>query len=221
MRKIALSLAVLAITFSVTSCNKPADTVETKEATEVVEGTSVEGANTFTADVANSKLEWKGGKVVGSDSHNGTISLKSGDVLVKDGAVVGGTFVIDMNTITVLDITDAEKKAGLEGHLKGADAENADHFFNVAQYPEGKFEITGVKDGNVEGNLTLKGVTKSVSFPATVTVSENEVTIVSDKFNIDRTLWNVNFNNESLTDVAKDKVISNAIEVKVDVKATK
>lgn len=219
MRKITLSLVALALTFSVTSCNKPAETVETKDTTEVVDGTMVEGAETFNADVANSKLEWKGTKMMGSDSHNGTISLKSGEVLVKEGAVVGGHFVVDMNTITVLDLTDAEKKASLEGHLKGADAENADHFFNVAQYPEGKFEITGVKEGNVEGNLTLKGVTKSVSFPATVTVSENEVSIVSEKFNIDRTLWNVNYNSESVTDLAKDKVISNAIEIKVDVKA--
>lgn len=218
MKKIALSVAAVAFMFTVASCNKT-QTVETTEAETVAPAS--EEAVAFGVDVANSKIEWKGGKVVGNDFHNGTIALKSGEVNVKGQMVEGGSFVIDMNSITVLDITDADKKGYLEAHLKGTEAEKADHFFNVTQHPEGKFEITAVKDGNIEGNLTLKGVTKNISFPATINVTESEVSIISQPFNIDRTLWGVNFNSESMTDLAKDKIISNNIEIKVDVKAKK
>ena len=126
-----------------------------------------------------------------------------------------------MNSITVTDIDEENGKSHLEAHLKGATEENADHFFNVSGFPEAKFEITAVANGNVEGNLTLKGVTKNVKFPANITVTDNDVTITSEAFNIDRTKWGVNFNSESMTDLAADKVISNNIEIKFVVKATR
>lgn len=215
MKRIVLSLVVVAgLAFSATSCKKAEATEAAEVATESAEAVK------FTVDTASSSIEWKGGKVVGG-SHNGTIALSSGEVSVKDGVVEAGTFVIDMNSITVTDLTAETGKENLEGHLKGATEENADHFFNVAQFPEGKFEITSIAEGNIEGNLTLKGITKNVKFPATVTVGENDVTIASEAFNIDRTQWGVNFNSESVTDLAKDKVISNNIEIKLTVKAVK
>ena len=216
MKRIVLSLAIVAgLTFSTTSCKKSAEAADA----QVVAEATVE-AVTFDVNTAESVIEWEGGKVIGG-THNGTIALSSGAVSVKDGVVEAGTFVIDMNSIAVLDIEDAEKKGWLEGHLKGATAENADHFFNVSEFPEGKFEITSVVEGNVEGNLTLKGITKNVKFPATVTVTDNDVTIVSEAFSIDRTQWNVNYNSESATDVAKDNIIKNNIDIKLTVKATK
>lgn len=216
MKRIVFSLAIVAgLAFSATSCNKTAETKEAQEATQA----SVE-AVTYVVDTENSVIEWSGSKVI-SGSHNGTITLSSGEISVRDGVVEAGSFVIDMNSIVVLDIEDEEKRGWLEGHLKGSSEENADHFFNVATYPEGKFELTSITDGKVEGNLTLKGETKNISFPATITVTESEVTISADTFNIDRTLWGVNYSNESMTDVAKDNIISNNIGIKLTVKATK
>lgn len=214
MKRIVLSLAIVAgLAFSATSCKKSA-----VDAQDVAEATAE--AVTFNVNTGDSEIVWEGSKVIGG-SHNGTIALSSGEISVKDGVVEAGTFVIDMNSITVLDIEDAEKRGWLEGHLKGATEENADHFFNVAQFPEGKFEITSVADGRVEGNLTLKGVTKNVTFPATITVTDNDVTIVAESFKIDRTQWGVNFNSESMTDLAADSVISNNIVIKFVVKATR
>lgn len=216
MKKIVLSLAIVAgLAFSATSCNKTADIKEAQEATQA----SIE-AVTYTVDTDNSIIEWSGSKII-SGSHNGTIALSSGNISVRDGVVEAGSFVIDMNSIVVLDIEDEEKKGWLEGHLKGSSEENADHFFNVAAYPDGKFELTSVADGKIEGNLTLKGETKNVTFPATINVTDSEVTITADTFNIDRTLWGVNYSNESMTDVAKDNIISNNIGIKLTVKATK
>lgn len=218
MKKVLLSLVVVAgLVFTTTSCKKSENAADASEvATESAEAVK------FTVDTAASVIEWKGSKVMGG-AHNGTLMFSSGEVSAKDGAIEAGSFVMDMNSITVLDLADdAEKKGWLEGHLKGASEENADHFFNVSQFPEAKFEITSVSEGNIEGNLTIKGITKNVKFPATVTVSENELTIASETFTINRTEWNVNYGSGNVfKDLAADNVISDDIELKVVVKATK
>lgn len=222
MKKIVLSLAVIA-TLSLASCgNKNAETTTTTEQEVTAPATDAVGYKIATAD---SKIDWVGGKVSG-DTHTGTIGLSEGEVFVKDGKVTNGKFVIDINSIVVTDITDAEMKAGLEGHLKGTSEEKADHFFNATKFPTGAFELTSITEENgkqlVTGNLTLKEATNSITFPAVVTVTDAEVTIVSDEFEIDRTKWGVNFNSGSvLKDLAGDKIINDNIKIKISTKATK
>ncbi|WKW46583.1 YceI family protein [Myroides sp. JBRI-B21084] len=220
MKKNVFALVALAA-LSLTACKKENATVET----DAVEADApAADAVTYNAVAAESKIDWIGSKVSG-DQHAGTIALKEGMVMVANNMVTGGKFTIDMNTITVTDITDAEKKAGLEGHLKGATAENADHFFNVSKFPTATFEITKVADENgkqmVEGNLTIKEATHGIKFPATVTVTEGDVTIASDEFEIDRTKWAVNYNSGSIVKDLGDKVINDNIKLKFVVKATK
>ena len=222
MKKNVLALVAFAA-LSLTACKKENTTVETTDAVETT--TQTADAVTYNAVAADSKIDWVGGKVSG-DQHTGTITLKEGQVFVTNNAVTGGKFTIDMNSIVVTDITDAEMKAGLEGHLKGATAENADHFFNVSKFPTAAFEITKVSEENgkqmVEGNLTIKEATHAIKFPATVTVTDADVTIASDEFEIDRTKWAVNYNSGSVVkDLAGDKVINDNIKLKLAVKATK
>lgn len=217
MKKSVLTLfAVAALTL--TACNdKKAvdanDALETNEATET--------AVKYNVDIENSQIDWAGGKVAGG-GHTGTIALEQGEVFVEDGKVTTGKFVIDMKTITVTDLTEDTGKADLEAHLKGESEDKADHFFNVSKFPTATFELVNVKDSTVEGNLTMKGQTNSIEFPATVTVTDNDVTIASDEFEIDRTKWGVNFNSGSVfQDLAGDKIIKDNIKVKFTVKATK
>lgn len=222
MKKNVLALVAFAA-LSLTACKKENTTVETTDAVETT--TQTADAVTYNAVAADSKIDWVGGKVSG-DQHTGTIALKEGQVFVTNNAVTGGKFTIDMNSIVVTDITDAEMKAGLEGHLKGATAENADHFFNVSKFPTAAFEITKVSEENgkqmVEGNLTIKEATHAIKFPATVTVTDADVTIASDEFEIDRTKWAVNYNSGSVVkDLAGDKVINDNIKLKLAVKAIK
>ena len=222
MKKNVLALVAFAA-LSLTACKKENTTVETTDAVETT--TQTADAVTYNAVAADSKIDWVGGKVSG-DQHTGTITLKEGQVFVTNNAVTGGKFTIDMNSIVVTDITDAEMKAGLEGHLKGATAENADHFFNVSKFPTAAFEITKVSEENgkqmVEGNLTIKEATHAIKFPATVTVTDADVTIASDEFEIDRTKFAVNYNSGSVVkDLAGDKVINDNIKLKISVKATK
>ncbi|MBA9072488.1 polyisoprenoid-binding protein YceI [Flavobacterium gossypii] len=221
--RIASLLVLSALTLTVSCKNDKAAEAETTEAGTVKE---VSGeAATYTIDKENSKIEWTGSKPTGK--HTGTINLADGTVSVKDNALDTGKFTIDMNTITVTDLKAGDGKEDLEGHLKGTGGTEADfdHFFNVKKYPQSNFEITKAVTENgktsVEGNLTMKGITKNVKFPATVTVNGNTVTVVSDPFTINRTLWNVNYGSKSVFDNLGDKFINDDIELKVSVTAKK
>ncbi|UPQ78493.1 YceI family protein [Flavobacterium azooxidireducens] len=219
MKKTILSLVVLA-TLSLTSCKN--DKVESTEAVDAAVAT--EEASTYTVDASKSTIEWVGSKPAGK--HNGTIALSKGELALNNGKVESGNFTIDMNSITVLDLTAADGKEDLEGHLKGlGKEEDADHFFNTKKFPEGTFEITSVATVDavttVSGNLTLKGITKPVSFPATIAVDGDNVTLNSETFKIDRTQWNVNYASKSVFDDLKDKFVNDEIELKVSITATK
>jgi len=207
---------------SVTSCkNSDGEKAEVSKKAEV----AATSGKTMSVDVASSKVMWEGTKPTGA--HNGTVSISEGKVAVKDGKVTGGSFTLDMNTITCLDL-EGDSKAGLEGHLKGtAEAEKDDHFFNVKKYPTAKFEITKVTGlaGNAEanslvyGNLTMKDVTKQVSFKANITANENMVKVAAPKFTIDRTQWNVTYASKSIFDDLKDKFVNDEIGLQIELAA--
>lgn len=218
MKKSILSLFVLA-TITIVGCKN-----EKNEAADAADVAPVsEEAVTYTVDSTASMVAWIGSKPTGK--HNGTIVISGGEVKVKANALEGGNFTIDMNTITVLDLKAGDGKEDLEGHLKGATKENEDHFFNVAKFPTSTFEITSVTadagKATVSGNLTMKGITKNVTFPAVVSVDDTTVTIKSDSFKINRTDWQVNYASKSIFDDLKDKFVEDEIELVVTVKATK
>lgn len=178
----------------------------------------------YNVDTTATVIEWTGSKQVAS--HHGTIKLLTGIVYVKGAAIESGNFTINMNSIQTTDVKPEDGKADLEAHLKGTNMdESADHFFNVKKYPEGRFEITKIAEEEgktmVEGNLTLKGTTKNIKFPAKVTVSDSEVTIDSEKFVIDRTQWKVNYGSKSVFTDLGDKFINDEIELVVKLKAKK
>ena len=219
MKKSILSLFVLA-TITFVGCKN--EKTEAGDAADVA--VASEEAVTYNVDSSASMVEWVGSKPSGK--HNGTIALSNGELALNNGKVESGKFTIDMNSITVLDLAAGDGKEDLEGHLKGlGKEEDADHFFNTKKFPEGTFEITSVNTVDavttVSGNLTLKGITKPVSFPATITVDENTLTLSSESFKIDRTQWNVNYASKSVFDNLKDKFVNDEIELKVSITATK
>ncbi len=170
-------------------------------------------AKSIALNTETSTVTWVGTKPTGK--HNGTFKISEGSILVKDNAVTGGSFVIDMASLVVLDIpAEDESNAKLAGHLKSGD------FFEVEKFGTAKFEIVKVepytaaadteeKDPEyslanpthtVTGNLELKGVTKSVTFPAVVSVQDGKVQAEA-KFNINRKDWNISYGaDESLGD---------------------
>ena len=113
--------------------------------------------STFNVDVKQSKIEFSGAKKSGY--HPGTFALKGGSVSVENGKLTGGSFVIDLASLKILD--DAAEK--LEGHLKSKD------FFDVEKFSTATFDIKSVKyvsesKANIDGELTIKGIKAKVSF---------------------------------------------------------
>jgi polyisoprenoid-binding protein YceI len=185
--------------------------------------TETEAAIEYKFVPAESTVEWLGSKPTG-DKHNGTISISYGAFQVENGQIVSGNATLDMNTITVLDL-QGDEKGYLEGHLKGVtdDVEKDGHFFSVKQFPTGKFEVTGYSaEKGLEGNLTLKGMSKSISFPVNVSIQGDELTLTSEKFTINRTDWDIKYGSGSFfKDLAADKIIKDEIELSLKVVARK
>jgi len=169
-------------------------------------------------DVVNSVIRWKGTKPTGA--HFGTVKLKSGALKVENGKLQSGEFVIDMNSIVDTDMpADNEYNAKLVGHLKSKD------FFDVATYPTAQFVITKVeeKDGKlaVTGNLRIKDVTKSITIPASITVTDGVVIFKSEPFKVDRADFGIKYKSKKFFDNLKDKFIDDLMEFTFEVKAKK
>lgn len=187
------------------SCGK--DKPLTSESNEI---STTKDGNIYTLDTLNSRIEWKGFKVVKSDntSHFGTIHFESGDVTVKDGKLESGKFVADMGTLTSVDLKDDSEQLGkLVGHLMSAD------FFEVEKYPTASYEITKVAENTsgdyntlLDGNLTIKGITKPMQFNANVSVKEGEVSIATQPKDIKREDFGVKFQMPVANGVIKDEV---------------
>lgn len=173
--------------------------------------TTTATADTYKVNGAASKVTWTGTKVTGQ--HTGTMSVNSGTVQVKDKKVVGGSFNIDVNSLVCTDLKAGQGKEDLEGHLKSPD------FFDTAKFPNSTFTITSVDSGKITGNLKIKDVTKSISFPAIVTVSDMEVNVSSSTFTINRTDFGIKYGSASFFDDLKDKAINDEVSLKVSLKA--
>lgn len=212
MKRILFSLAISAL-FTVVSCSKEKPvTSDTNEVTTTKDGSR------FVLDTLNSNVEWKGYKVFKSEntSHFGTIKFESGDVTIKDGKLESGKFVADMASLTSEDLKN--KKDDLEklnGHLKSAD------FFEVEKFPTASYEITKVSPASegdyntvLDGNLTVKGITKPIQFKANVAVNGAEVSIATEPKDIMREEFGVKFQSP-----AANGVIKNEVTLQIKVKA--
>ena len=210
MKKIILSLVVVASALTACKSEKKEKAVETKKEAKV----EVNAADLNNVDTTVSVLNWEGTKPTGA--HNGTVALKTGGLLVDNGDLKGGEFIVDLTTITNLDMKGSEGAGKLEGHLKSAD------FFDVEKYPTAKFVISKVEDKgdkiHVTGNLTLKDVTKSITIPATVSTEGGVTTFESEKFMVNRADFNVKYGSKSFFDNLKDKFIDDNMQLSFVVK---
>jgi polyisoprenoid-binding protein YceI len=164
----------------------------------------------YDVDINQSNVVWTGRKVAGE--HTGTIQIKEGNLEVDGNKLQGGSFVIDMNSITNSDL-EGEYKGKLEGHLK------SDDFFGVATHPTAQFVITKAeakKNGQYEitGDLTIKNITHEVSFPATVKVESAQVT-ADAKITVDRSKYDVRYGSGSFFDNLGDKTIYDDFDLEV------
>lgn len=204
MNKINLfSVAMFSSTMFLMSCGSAPEQPAVEEA-PVAQTMVVE------LDSEASSVEWSG-TMVGVYSHSGTMKLTNGSFTVENGVVTAGTFTADLTTLEATDQNyDPAKDQTPEkliGHLSSPD------FFDVANYPTATFEVTGVdENGNVVGNLTVRGVTDTEVLETVSIDAENGAATASLTF--DRQKYGV-----AWASPMKDMVLSNDIQLTVNVKA--
>jgi polyisoprenoid-binding protein YceI len=174
-----------------------------------------EEATSYKVDTKKSSVAWLGKKVTGE--HNGYIQLKEGVLQADNGKLTGGTFEMDMATITCEDLKDESYNQKLVGHLK------SDDFFGVSAYPTSKLEIKkvtlkGGSDYEIMGHLTIRDQTHPVTFPAKVAVTEDGIT-ANAEITVDRSKYNVKYGSGSFFDDLGDKMIYDDFTITVDLVA--
>lgn len=173
----------------------------TATATEPLDGEKKE------VKTEESTVTWKAYKVTGS--HTGTVNLKEGALMFDEGKLTGGDFSVDMTTLVSTDL-EGEYKGKLEGHLK------SDDFFGVATNPTAslvftKVESSGKNSYEVIGDLTIKGITKAVTFDVSIYGSKATATM-----KIDRAEYNIRYGSGSFFDDLGDKTIYDEFDLVVD-----
>lgn len=196
-----------------------AASVTTAQAVAPTEGTRL------ALDTAHSQVEWVGTKPTGK--HHGRFKLSSGTVFLTADSVSGGHFVINMQSLENIDLlSDTTMKNKLESELKG------DQFLDVHQFPDATFDITGISrcmpgNGNdlimkdathmVKGNLTIRQITKNISFPVKIDFTKTHV-ITDANFNIDRTLWGMTYRTDKSM---QDKLINATVNISLHIVANR
>lgn len=179
--------------------------------------------NVVSAEVKNYKVDtnesivnWHGKKVLGQ--HNGTVKITEGNILVKDNKVTGGKVKVDISTLESLDLVGDEKtKAMLEGHLK------SDDFFNAEKFPDITFVINSVEESSeknsdhvVTGDLTIRDVTKTLSFPGKISVNELKLTAEIEA-DIDRTDFGLKYGSGKFFAGLGDNLISDKFSIRIHI----
>lgn len=239
MKFLKTSGLFLATTLLMVSCGKSTETVETTDAQAVSEA----AGETLQVDPASSEVNWRGYKPTGQ--HHGIIPITSGEVTVEGENITGGKFVFDVTALEVHDLEEGTEDHGkLTNHLQSDDFFDAANFpdatfeiTSVQPYSSGdaiddkeEFETENTPKTASEqmvsnpthwisGNLTMRGTTKNIKFPAAVTVSNGSVSARAG-FNVDRTQWGLSYGDEATAvDKAQDKFIYNTVNIGFNIEA--
>ncbi len=164
---------------------------------------------------STSKVQWSASRP--GETYNGVFATQNGKFIVKDKALAGGQFTIDILSLDVWNLSVADGKNKFIGHLKSPD------FFNADKYPTAKFEITSIEKTatedslNIGGNLTLRDSIKNIHFIARVTVADHSLSAKAS-FDIDRTDWGINYKGAGNP---QNWIISKKVNLQLDVAATR
>lgn len=207
--RLVIALTILMGLMFVVACNDPAaDQPKATTGAPTQASPAQSGAGTkYTIAPPTSKVEFIGSKVTGS--HNGAFEKFSGQIDYAGAPERSRVNVtIDTDSLTSDD-------ANLTKHLKTAD------FFDVAKFPQATFASTEIKAGGtggashtITGNLTLHGVTKSITFPATITVTPDAANVDAN-FSINRKDFGINYAG------AQDNLIRDDVVLKLTIRAAK
>lgn len=160
--------------------------------------------------VITSEIKWWGHKVVKTKatSHYGTVKLKSGKFNFDKTVLVDGEFIIDMRSLMVADLS-GDDQTKLTNDLKGPT------FFDVKKFPTAKFHLKRIiplaneeYNSTIVGDITIKGVRKTISFPANAYITQFTVEIESSRFSLNRRDFKVFYQSS-----VKDYFIKDEMEI--------
>lgn len=183
---------------------------------------SIASPRTFILDTSASEIIWTGKKVTAA--HTGTVKIKEGKFKLTGNDISEAIFHIDMTSIKNNDISDPKYNKKLVDHLVSSD------FFSATDFPEATFTINQAKfipntpDGqpnySIAGKLSIKGIENDVSFPAIVSINNNEAK-ASGTVTLDRTKWNIRYGSGKFFESLGDKLILDdfTVELKLVAKA--
>jgi polyisoprenoid-binding protein YceI len=217
MNKISIAYLLLIITPLLSAHRIPVRKQHKNNASKSFIVSTPDANERYSIDTKESELTWKCSMAfAGKGGHNGFVTISKGQLIFEKSLLVGGAVEIDMNTIA-----DEHHRSdnNLIEHLQSPD------FFDVKEFPTATFVITLVaprnsENINVTGNLTIKGITHAVTFPASIEVKGTTIS-ANGKLTIDRTKWDVRYNSGKFFDNLADEAISDSIEFEMKIVAKK
>ncbi len=148
----------------------------------------------YVIDVRESLIEWVGRNP--NTRHYGTVRLSGGDMTGRDNRF-SGHCEIDMASLENTNLAGDELQPILVSHLK------SDDFFFTSHFPTAAFRIEEARpfdemqlsapNYEVVGALTLRSISQDMCFLATFNQNDRGDLLAEAHFDIDRTLWNVNY----------------------------
>jgi len=219
MKRVLNLTCSLALGLFLFSCGGEAteESTSTEDSSMNEEMTEEGPSGSYTLSQDESMLAWEGNMLkVGGVSlygHNGTINFQKGMMTMENGKIVDGTFVVEMNTITPTDDSynpeEGRTQEKLVGHLSSPD------FFAIDSFPTATFQVTGMEEGKIMGDMTIRGITNSETIEnVTMETMEGKVK-ATGSMTLDRQKYNVAFSMP-----AEDKVLSDDLDLEFTIVAT-
>jgi polyisoprenoid-binding protein YceI len=168
-------------------------------------------------DTLKSVVEWTGRNI--NNRHFGRINIAEGKVVMVNGRLMSGSFVLDMTTISNSDLQDDGWRSMLHRHL------NSEDFFDVDNFPTVTFTLSGgapiadttpgTANMEITGSLTIKDVTRPISFPAMVAAQEDGTVKAQATLDLDRTLFNVCYGSGKLYERLGMHLVNDLISIEL------
>ncbi len=218
---VVLIVLGLGVIFVFSSNNDSTPSGAESDTEKTVAGESFEFTGTpFVISSGTSTVVWEGSKkLVPNYKDLGTLEIKEGRFFVDGDILLGGVAVFDMNSIKVSSTGILANENLLERHLK------SDDFFFVENYPTAeilisKAEVTSEGQYQLSGTMTIKEIAQEVSFPASVSIGENEI-LIEGRASFDRTLWDIRYGSDKFFDNLANNVIDDLFTVEFKIVANK